>query len=122
MCRDLAEAHREPSTASPALQSLRHRSTNSTTGQGDSESNHYDPSLFFNVSKLISMSGIGVGRRVPQPYSPNLIILVVYGTMTWGLSREIVDAVTRNSPEPLEILIVCNYLLRGRDIFRQCLL
>ncbi|KAM3180344.1 hypothetical protein ACTXT7_016466, partial [Hymenolepis weldensis] len=106
MCRDLAEAHCEPSTASPALQSLRHRSTKSTTSQGDSESNHHDPSLFSNVSKLISMSGIGVGRRVPQPYSPNLIILVVYGTMTWGLGREIVDAVTRNSPEPLEVRCV----------------
>nr|CDS35157.1 retrovirus Pol polyprotein from type 1 [Hymenolepis microstoma] len=122
MCRDLAEAHREPSKASPALQSLRHRLNVSAINQFDSESSHHDPSLFSNVSKLISMSGIGVGRRTPQPYSPNFIILVVYGTMTWGLAREIVDAVTRNSPEPLEVLIICNYLLRGHDIFQQCLL
>lgn len=52
------------------------------------------------------MSGIGVGRRSPQPYSSNLIILVVYGTMTWGLAREIVDTVTRNSSEPLEVSIL----------------
>ncbi|VDO03626.1 unnamed protein product [Rodentolepis nana] len=103
MCRDLAEAHREPSKASPALQSLRHRLNATTTRQFDSESSQHDPSLFSNVSKLISMSGIGVGRRTPQPYSPNLIILVVYGTMTWSLAREIVDAVTRSSPRCVQL-------------------
>lgn len=49
------------------------------------------------------MGRIGVGRRAPQPYSPNLVILVVYGTMTWGLAREIVDTVTQNTLEPLEV-------------------
>lgn len=55
MCRDLAEAHSEPSSASAALQSLRHRSINSATVHGDSGSSQQDPSLFSNVRFVVQV-------------------------------------------------------------------
>ena len=48
------------------------------------------------------MSGV-VGRRSPPPFAAPLVILVVHGTITWTLAREIVSAVTRNTPQPLEV-------------------
>ncbi|KAL5962446.1 hypothetical protein TSMEX_009810 [Taenia solium] len=117
MFKDLAAAHHQPSTASSALQSLQHRST-----AGSTTSDNSDPTLLSNVSKFIAMSGVMVGRRAPPPYAAPLVILVTHGTITWTLAREIVSAVTRNAAQPLEVLIVCNFLLRGRDIFHQCLL
>uniref|UniRef100_A0A5K3EWL7 Sec39 domain-containing protein n=1 Tax=Mesocestoides corti TaxID=53468 RepID=A0A5K3EWL7_MESCO len=109
MFRDLAAAHQDPASASPALQSLKHWPTT-----------HSDPTILSSVGKLIAMSGV-VGRRSPQPYTPSLVILVVHGTITWTLARNIISAVTRNTKEPLEVFIICNSLLRGRDVFHQCL-
>ncbi|KAL5111689.1 hypothetical protein TcWFU_003064 [Taenia crassiceps] len=116
MFKDLVAARNQPSTASSALQSLQHRSTTDST---TSESS--DPTLLSNVSKFIAMSGVMVGRRVPPPYAAPLVIFVTHGTITWTLAREIVSAVTRNAAQPLEVLIVCNFLLRGREVFHQCL-
>ncbi|EUB57648.1 hypothetical protein EGR_07524 [Echinococcus granulosus] len=120
MFKDLTAAHHQPSAASSALQSLRHRSTVSAAGSTASDSS--DPTLLSNVSKFIAMSGVVVGRRAPAPYAAPLVILVIHGTITWTLARDIVSAVTRNAPQSLEVLIVCNFLLRGRDVFHQCLL
>ena len=57
----------------------------------------------FFCSKFIAMSGVVVGRRAPPVYGPGLVILVVHGTITWTLARDIVSAVTRNSAHPLEV-------------------
>lgn len=49
------------------------------------------------------MSAVMVGRRAPPPYAAPLVILVIHGTVTWTLAREIVSAVTRNAAQPLEV-------------------
>ena len=49
MFRDLAAAHHQPSSASPALRSLRHHSANTSASSSTNESGGDDPTLFSNV-------------------------------------------------------------------------
>ncbi|BHF59396.1 hypothetical protein SprV_0100235300 [Sparganum proliferum] len=109
MFSDFVAARLDPTSASAALQSLHHwpLPTPGTT-------------FLSGMGKWI---GMGSRSKIP-PFSTDLVVLVVGGTITWSLAREIVFAASKGSSDhkaPLEVLIICDSFLTGKQAITEVL-
>ncbi|VDL99787.1 unnamed protein product [Schistocephalus solidus] len=109
MFSDFVAARLDPSSASAALQSLHHWPLPT-------------PGTTF-LSEMGKWIGMGSQLKIP-PFSTDLVVLVVGGTITWSLAREIVFAASKGSSDhkaPLEVLIICDSFLTGKEAITEIL-
>ncbi|CAH8842007.1 unnamed protein product [Trichobilharzia szidati] len=102
MMKDLVAARENPSEANPALNGLLHKPSSSSSGNWLGE-----------LSRFIRIPGGGGSDKFP-PYKADYIILVLMGSLSFSLCRDLFEIVTSHSINKL------NHMFKVSQIIGMC--